>query len=61
MERSSSPPSPGLRELGALRLARLGPETLPTPEEIDLPSLWLARVMAGFRAAPASIGDSHER
>ena len=49
------------RGAGALRLLWLGPETLPTPEEIDLPSLWLARVMAGFRAAPASIGDSHER
>jgi len=29
----------------ALRTLWLGPETLPLPEEIDSPSLWLARVM----------------
>jgi coenzyme F420 biosynthesis associated uncharacterized protein len=29
----------------ALRSLWLGPETLPTPEEIDSPSLWLARVL----------------
>ena len=29
----------------ALRTLWLGPETLPLPEEIDLPSLWLARVL----------------
>ena len=29
----------------ALRTLWLGPHTLPLPEEIDLPSLWLARVM----------------
>jgi coenzyme F420 biosynthesis associated uncharacterized protein len=29
----------------ALRTLWLGPETLPRPEEIDLPSLWLARVL----------------
>jgi len=23
-----------------------GPETMPLPEEIDLPSLWVARVLA---------------
>jgi coenzyme F420 biosynthesis associated uncharacterized protein len=30
----------------ALRTLWLGPETLPLPEEIDSPSLWLARVKA---------------
>jgi coenzyme F420 biosynthesis associated uncharacterized protein len=29
----------------ALRALWLGPETLPSPEEIDLPSSWLARVL----------------
>jgi coenzyme F420 biosynthesis associated uncharacterized protein len=29
----------------ALRTLWLGPQTLPSPEEIDQPSLWLARVM----------------
>jgi coenzyme F420 biosynthesis associated uncharacterized protein len=29
----------------ALRTLWLGPETLPSPEEIDLPSSWVARVM----------------
>jgi uncharacterized protein (DUF2342 family) len=29
----------------ALRLLWLSPDTLPKPEEIDLPSLWVARVM----------------
>jgi uncharacterized protein (DUF2342 family) len=29
----------------ALRTLWLGPEMLPRPEEIDLPSLWLARVL----------------
>jgi putative hydrolase len=35
------------RERGAeaLHALWLGPESLPTPEEIDLPSSWLARVM----------------
>ena len=34
------------RGADALRRLWLGPETLPSPEEIDLPSLWVARVMA---------------
>jgi uncharacterized protein (DUF2342 family) len=29
----------------ALRTLWLGPETLPSPEEIESPALWLARVM----------------
>ncbi len=29
----------------ALRSLWLGPETLPTPEEIESPSLWLVRVL----------------
>jgi uncharacterized protein (DUF2342 family) len=29
----------------ALRTIWEGPQTLPSPEEIDQPSLWLARVM----------------
>jgi uncharacterized protein (DUF2342 family) len=30
----------------ALRTLWIGPETLPSPEEIDLPSSWVARVMS---------------
>jgi coenzyme F420 biosynthesis associated uncharacterized protein len=30
----------------ALRVLWQGPETMPLPEEIDLPSLWVARVLA---------------
>jgi coenzyme F420 biosynthesis associated uncharacterized protein len=30
----------------ALRVLWAGPETMPLPEEIDLPSLWVARVLA---------------
>ena len=30
----------------ALRVLWEGPETMPLPEEIDLPSLWVARVLA---------------
>ena len=45
----------------ALRKLWLGPETLPTPEEIDLPSRWIARVMPGSPSAPSSTGDAHER
>jgi putative hydrolase len=33
------------RGAGALHTLWLGPENLPSPEEIDLPSLWLARVL----------------
>jgi coenzyme F420 biosynthesis associated uncharacterized protein len=34
----------------ALRTLWLGPETLPLPEEIDLPSRWLARVLPAPRS-----------
>jgi len=35
----------GIGGADALRTLWLGPHTLPSPEEIDQPSLWLARVM----------------
>ncbi|MGA3056851.1 MAG: zinc-dependent metalloprotease [Candidatus Limnocylindrales bacterium] len=35
----------GARGAEALRALWRGPETLPTPEEIDLPSLWVSRVL----------------
>ena len=35
----------GARGAEALRTLWLGPETLPLPEEIDRPSLWVARVL----------------
>jgi coenzyme F420 biosynthesis associated uncharacterized protein len=35
----------GARGAEALRTLWLGPETLPRPDEIDMPSLWVARVL----------------
>jgi uncharacterized protein (DUF2342 family) len=44
----------------ALALAWRGPDALPTPAELEQPSLWIARVPgAGGDAEPESIGRTH--
>jgi coenzyme F420 biosynthesis associated uncharacterized protein len=43
----------------ALALAWSGPEALPTPAELEQPSLWIARVPGGEAAGPGSNGRTH--
>jgi uncharacterized protein (DUF2342 family) len=43
----------------ALALAWSGPEALPTPAELEQPSLWIARVPGGEAADPPSDGRTH--
>jgi putative hydrolase len=42
------------RGADALRTLWLGPETLPRPEEIDRPSLWVTRVLPAQRSGGAA-------
>jgi coenzyme F420 biosynthesis associated uncharacterized protein len=41
----------------ALHALWAGPESLPSPEEVDRPSRWLARVLPRAGFAPSSTGD----
>jgi uncharacterized protein (DUF2342 family) len=43
----------------ALALAWSGPDALPTPAELEQPSLWIARVPGGEAADPRSDGRTH--
>jgi coenzyme F420 biosynthesis associated uncharacterized protein len=43
----------------ALALAWSGPDALPTPAELEQPSLWIARVPGGEAADPLSNGRTH--
>jgi coenzyme F420 biosynthesis associated uncharacterized protein len=43
----------------ALALAWSGPDALPTPAELEQPSLWIARVPGGEAGDPGSSGRTH--
>jgi uncharacterized protein (DUF2342 family) len=43
----------------ALALAWSGPDALPTPAELEQPSLWIARVPGGEAVDPGSDGRTH--
>jgi hypothetical protein len=49
------------RDGGAAALRRLwdGPETLPTADEIDVPSRWLARMGLGLALGPGGDPGAH--